>query len=121
VEYNRGYHHGIETRPMDRYMEDIKQTILKRVSREELDMAFLRTIKRRVKNDSTISFDATIYEVPTRYIGKIIECRYPMDRPDELTLYEDGRPVLRLQKVDVHGNAELPTLGIRFKKEEDQE
>jgi len=97
VEYNRGYHHGIGTRPMDRYMEDIKQTTIKRVSREELDMAFLRTIKRRVKNDSTISFDATIHEVPTKYIGKIIECRYPMDRSDELTLYEEGKPVLRLR------------------------
>lgn len=119
-EYNRGYHHGIGTRPMDRYMEDIRQTNIKRVSREELDMAFLRTIKRRVKNDSTISFEAKIYEVPPKYIGKVIECRYPMDKPEKLTLYEESKPVLKLHKVDVHENAKLPTLGIKFKKEEEQ-
>lgn len=84
-EYNKGYHHGIGMRPMDRYMGDIKDTTIKRVSKEKLDAAFFRTIKRKVKNDSTISFEGILYEVPARYIGKIVEIRYPMDKPDILT------------------------------------
>lgn len=118
-EYNKGYHHGICMRPMDKYMADIKDTDVKRLSKEEFDTAFLRTIKRRVKNDSTISFEGVVYEVPTRFIGKFVEIRYPTDKMDALTIYEDDKPVCKINRVNLAENANLPVRGIRFKKEED--
>jgi len=57
--------------------------------------------------------------VPTRYIGKIVEIRYPMDREDRLTIYEDDRPVCKIKRVNLKDNADLPTVGIRFKREAD--
>jgi transposase InsO family protein len=118
-EYNKGYHHGIDMRPMDKYMADIKDTVVKRISQEEFDTAFLRTIKRMVKNDSTISFEGIVYEVPTRFIGKFVEIRYPIDKSDSLTIYEDDKPVCKINRINLVENANLPVRGIRFKKEED--
>lgn len=117
-EYNKGYHHGICMKPMYKYMTDIKDTPIKRISKEELDTAFLRTIKRKVKNDSTISFEGALYEVPTRFIGKLVEIRHPIDKPDALTIYEEGKPMCQIKKVNLTENANLPVMGIRFKKEE---
>lgn len=117
-EYNKAFHHGIDMRPMDRYMSDLKNIIIKRVPPVELDTAFLKTIKRKVKNDSTISFGGILYETPTEYIGKIIEARYPHDKEDELVIYENDKPVCKLKKVNLIENANMPSMGIRFKKED---
>lgn len=59
-EYHKQLHHGINARPMDRFMEDLKQITIKRVSDEELDMAFQITIHRKVKNDSTVSIGGVL-------------------------------------------------------------
>lgn len=98
-EYHKDLHHGINERPMDKFMEDIKQTAIKRISEEELDTAFQITIHRKVKNDSTVSIGGILYECPTTFIGKKIEIRYPSDKPEELTIYEQDKPLCILKKV----------------------
>lgn len=113
-EYHKQLHHGINARPMDRFMEDLKQITIKRVSDEELDMAFQITIHRKVKNDSTVSIGGVLYECPTAFIGKKIELRYPSDKPQELTIYEQDKPLCSLKKVNIHENANPPHRGIRF-------
>lgn len=120
-EYHKHPHHGINERPMDRFMEDIKQTAIKRISEEELDTAFQITIHRRVKNDSTVSIAGVLYECPTEFIGKKIQIRYPSDKPHELTIYEQEKPICSLKKLNIHENANPPHRGIRFNNEEQKD
>jgi len=117
-EYHKQFHHGINTTPWDRFMAELKNTSIRRVSKEELERCFLRTIKRKVKNDATISVEGLWYEVPVRYIGKEIELRFPSHDPQELTLYEEGKPICKLKRLDPVENANPPVQGIRFDREE---
>jgi transposase InsO family protein len=113
-EYQKGFHRGINGLPMDKLMDDLKHTAIKRVTKQELDLAFYMTIKRHVKNDSTVPINNKIYEVPHKFIGKKIEIRYPSDNPNDLNLYEDNKPVCKLKKLNAIENATIPSLGIKF-------
>lgn len=116
-EYHKHYHHGIGTRPIDKFMEGMKHTEIKRITEEELDRAFQITITRKVKNDSTVSINGSLYECPTRFIGKKIQIRYPSDKPEDLTIYVSDNPVCKLNKLNIHENASPPAWQIRFNKE----
>ena len=118
LEYHHHHHHGIQTRPIDRWMADLKETGVKRLSEQELDGVFLQTLKRKVKNDSTISIAGPLYEVPPRYIGELVELRFPTDKPEEIHLYENGEPECRIRKVNPRENARSPVSGIRFSDSE---
>ena len=113
-EYHRHMHYGINTRPLDRFMEDINTTTLIRLSEEALDAAFQITLHRHVKNDSTVSIGGVLYECPTEFIGKKIEIRHPSGKPDDLTIYLQDKPVAKLRNLNIHENANPPHLGIRF-------
>lgn len=113
-EYHKSHHSGINARPLDKWMDDMKNITIKRISAKELDLAFYVTIKRRVKNDSTISVNSTLYEVPPEFIGKTIQLRYPSDKPDELTIYENDAPVYKVKRVNPIENANPPAWEIRF-------
>ena len=95
-------------------MDDLSNTPIKRVSARELDLAFYISIKRKVKNDSTISVNSILYEVPPAFIGKVIELRHPSDKPFDLTIYENDKPVYKVKRVNPHENANLPAWGIKF-------
>lgn len=118
-EYHKHPHKGIEgEKPMDRFIEDSNQTpnAMKRVSKEELDRAFQITIHRKVKNDSTISVNGILYECPPEFIGKKIEIRHPSDKPKDLTLYQDEKPLVKLKRTNPHENANPPSWAIKFTK-----
>jgi len=117
-EYTNEHHHGINTYPINRFMEDLKNISIKRATEEELDLAFQITLTRKVKNDSTVSVNSVLYECPTKYIGKKIQIRHPSEKPEELFIYENEKPKHKLKIVDVHANANTPTLGIKFNQEE---
>ena len=95
-------------------MEDLKNTTIKRICGHELDLAFYISIKRRVKNDATISVNGTLYEVPHTFMGKIIELRYPSDKHHTLTIYENDKPVCAVKRLNLQENASPPSWGIRF-------
>lgn len=113
-EYQKSFHHGINAKPMDKWMDDISCTKINRVSAHELDRAFSITINRKVKNDATISVHGMLFEVPPSFIGKSIELRYPSDKPYELTVYENDKPVCAAKKLNPHENASPPAWEIRF-------
>ena len=117
-EYHRGFHHAIGTAPMDRFMQEIKQATIKRVLEAELDMAFQITITRKVKNDATVSVRNVLYECPPEFIGKKIQIRYPSDKQEELSIYEDDKPVHRLRKINIHENSSPPAWAIKFQRPE---
>ncbi len=86
-----------------------------------MDRAFQVTIKRKVKNDSTVSINSQSYECPHRFIGKTVEIRFPSDKPHHLIIYQDDKPVVQLKQVQPYQNANIPAWGIRFNKEEENE
>jgi transposase InsO family protein len=121
-QYHKHLHTGIKETPMDRFMRDIKTTAtpIKRVSPEELDTAFEMTLQRRVKNDATVSIHGTSYQCPPELIGQKIQIRYPSDNPQELTIYQNDTPLIKLTKTNPHENANVPAWGISFTKREEK-
>ncbi len=119
-EYHKHLHTGIGQTPMERFINDSQQTPIKRVSQEQLDTAFQATIYRTVKNDATVSLNNRLYECPPGFIGKKIQIRYTSDKPQELILYQDERPLVKLKPCNPHENANVPALGISFTKGEEQ-
>lgn len=119
-EYHRGFHHVIDTDPMSRFMQEIKHTPIKRVSEEELNMAFQITITRKVKNDATVSVGNVLYECPPEFIGKKVQIRYPSDKQKGLTIYEDDKPMHKLTKINIHENSNPPAWAIKFQREDDK-
>ena len=117
-DYHRQLHHGIGEPPMDRMMRSIQSAAVRRPTEQELDRAFLITLYRVVKKDSTISMASALYECPPRFIGKKIEIRHPSDKPLDLSIYEDNKPVAALRKLDANENADFPHHGIRFTTKE---
>lgn len=119
-QYHKQLHHGINDLPMNRLMQDLKQTTIKRISEHQLDVAFQMTVYRTVKNDATISLKGILYECPPEFIGKKIEIRYPSDKPYDLIVYKCDKPVCRLKQLNPHENANKPAWGIKFAKKEQQ-
>lgn len=119
-DYQKHFHHGIDMAPMDKWMNKLKETSIKRLSSHELDNAFYITIKRKVKNDATISVNSTLYEVNPSFIGKMVELRYPSDKPEQLSIYENDKPVCAVAKVNLHENASPPSWEIKFDSGGDQ-
>ena len=105
-EYNNNTHRGINDTPMDRYLADLPNVSVKTIIPVEADNYFHHTIFRTVKNDSTITVENVLYEVPSRYIGKKIEIRYPLENPLDLRIFEDNNQVAALTKLDKHYNSE---------------
>jgi putative transposase len=118
-EYHKHLHTGIGETPMNRFLKD-DETQIRRVSQHELDTAFQMTIRRKVKNDATISFNSQLYECPPQFIGTNIEIRYPSDKPQDLTIYLNNKPLVKIKKVNPHENADIPALGISFTKKEEK-
>lgn len=112
--YHKVHHLGIQQRPIDRWLADAKQTRIRKPSDEELDLAFYQSFERKVKNDSTFQLDGKLWEVPARYIGKKIEVRHPTGSPQRLYLFENGKPVLKLERCKPNENATSPASSIRF-------
>jgi len=117
-DYHRQLHHGINETPMDRMMHSLRTTSVRRPTEEELDRAFQITLTRVVKNDSTVSIAGVLYECPAKFIGKKIEVRHPSDKPHDLSIYEDHKPVAALKRLNLSENANPPHRGIRFTTEE---
>jgi transposase InsO family protein len=113
-DYQRKFHHGILQPPLDRYLDDVKYTSVRRLPQQELELHFYQTYQRKVKNDATISVNATLFEVPAKYIGATIELRHPTGQPLELWLYEQQQPVIKIHPVDPGFNSNLPRQGIKF-------
>jgi putative transposase len=114
--YHRKTHHTTLQTPLDRYLTDLKNTAIKRIAEHELDLIFYRTYTRKVKNDATISINSILFEIPARYIGSFIEVRHPLGQPYDLWIFEHDKPVLKINKIDVHFNSNSLARGITFSK-----
>ena len=112
-DYHRRVHSGVKERPLDRYMRSLASSRPRKVSREELDLVFYRTLRRKVRNDCTVSIARRLWEAPVDWMGKTVEIRHPLEKPDELYLFAGGKPVCSLRPVNLIENART-SKPIRF-------
>ena len=117
-DYHKHPHSGIGQPPMERFIADSQHTAIQYVSQEELDSAFQVTIYRTVKNDATVSVHNILYQCPPSLMGKKIQIRYTFDKPGQLTVYQDDRPLVELTPCIPAENANVPAQGISFSKGE---
>ncbi len=114
--YNKKHHSTIKSTPFDKYFSDLPKVKIRKISKNILDTAFFHTIERKVNNDSTISFENKLYELPTKYIGQKVQIRFDPQEREELYLFENDKQILKINKLDKHENSKFP---IRFHKEEE--
>jgi transposase InsO family protein len=104
-DYHLRRHGGISMKPLDRFLAGAEETLIQRLSPQEIDHAFMGRITRVVRKDATVKVDSVFHEVPPEYIGARVDLRFPVGRPDELILYKDDKPVGPVRPVDPVDNA----------------
>ena len=101
-QYNSSFHSGIQDKPINKFLKGIKS--LKLMSTEELRNTFLYRVIRKVKNDSTVSIDNQLYEVPSKYVGSVISVRYDPTALEEAFIFSERgvrlERILKLNKID---------------------
>ena len=106
LNYNRAYHNGIKDKPINKFLANIDK--IKRFTEQELRNVFLYRVERKVKNDSTVSIDKEIYEVPSKYIGSKLYIRYdPTNNEEAFIFSENGERLERIVKVNKIDNSKL--------------
>ncbi len=82
-------------------MEDIFQVKMPR-SRQWLDDCFLYRVKRKVRNDATITLECRLYDVPMEYIRCQVEVRYVPGTTDSAFIWEPDKriPIRLTNKVE---------------------
>lgn len=114
-DYHAQFHHGINARPIDKYLDDAQHIKIRTISSHELNSFFLNSITRKVKKDATVSINGMLFETPVEFIGKIVQIRFPIDDPTSFTLYDQDKPLCLIRPVNLALNATKPYTGIHFK------
>jgi len=76
--------------PMERYSRHIDRIRFPK-SREWLDECFTNRIIRKVNNDSTVSIDSVLYDVPMQFIRAKVEIRYLPDNMKNAYILHQGK------------------------------
>lgn len=113
-EYHLKEHSSTGQSPKDRFIKSINVTAIKRISEHELNLSFYQSYTRKVRNDSTVSINRKLYELPLQCIGSTVELRSPLDRPCDLTLFIDNEPICGVPLVNPVENAQKPHTSIHF-------
>lgn len=100
-EYNTTVHSAINCTPYERY-QNTKDQVRKPRSSEWLDECFLNRIKRKVRNDATISINNDMYDVPMEFIRQKVEVRYIPNDMNSAFIYFNGKkyPIHRTNKTE---------------------
>ena len=101
--YNNSYHSGIKKKPIEKFLSHA-QNLRFLKSKQELDYMFLYRVTRKVNNDSTISIDHIIYEVPGKYTGFKINIRYDPTNMEKAYIFDDNgnlcETIFQVNKID---------------------
>lgn len=101
-DYHRRIHSSLGTTPLARFLTSERPK--RWLSRQELDLHFHCTLKRKVRSDCTVSVNGVRYEAPPEWIGHTVELRHPVDDPRALTLFAAGEPSVALKPLDLEHN-----------------
>jgi len=120
-DYHLRRHGGIGMKPLDRLLVSSEQVQIKRLSAGEIDHAFMGRVVRVVRNDATVSVGNRFYEVPPEFIGARCDLRFPIGKPEELVLYREDKPVVKITEVDLADNARFHARRVRTGGVQNQE
>ena len=116
--HNTTLHSSTGELPIERYRKDLSR--IKIVSdREWLDNCFMNRVSRKVNNDSTISIDRVLYDVPMQFIKQKIDIRYlPDDMGNAYIYYDDEKYSIRkTDKVENVKTKRKNPLAIDYSKD----
>lgn len=114
--YHKSVHGSLGQSPQDKFLADLSKTTIRRIDEHELERFFLCSIKRKVRRDATVRIDNIYYEVDMKYVGEMVDIRFPIDRPHLLYLFENDRFVEKLRPVDLVENANTPYVATSYSK-----
>lgn len=107
-EYHRNPHSGLNNEtPLDTWLKNIKHIIPIDPS-IDLEQVFMHQAKRKIYNDSTFSFQGTLYEVPSNLIGKTVEIWHDAQRAGRPVLvFLDGQFIAEARILDSYANTKV--------------
>ena len=114
--YHKNVHSSLGQSPQDKFLADLSKTTIRRIDENELERFFLCSIKRKVRRDATVRIDNIYYEVDMKYVGEMVDIRFPIDRPHLFYLFENDRFVEKLRPVDLVENANPPFVATSYSK-----
>ena len=87
--HNLTVNSSIGQTPMDRFLAT-RGRIRTPESQQWLDECFMNRIIRKVRNDSTLSFQGIQFDAPMQFMRQTVEVRFLPDGLDGAYIYEDG-------------------------------
>ena len=113
--YNQTVHSSIGMTPQDRFFQESEKII--RMDPDEIDMAFLVEVVRKVSNDSVIVLQGKNYEVNSLYRGLKLKIRYSPDLRKVFIIDDETGEVTPLKLLDKHANATAKRRKVKFTEE----
>ena len=112
--YHKKTHTSLNESPLQKFQRLLTQVPIHRINQEQLEQFFLCSYKRKVRNDGTIVNQNIYYEVGTTYAGNMADIRFPVDNPQRLFLFDQGRLIKELKPVNLVANANPPHISTSY-------
>ena len=112
--YHKKIHSSLNESPLQKFQSLLNQTSIRRINQEQLEQFFLCSFKRKVRLDGTIVHQNVYYEVDMKYVGDMVEIRFPVDNPKRLFLFDQDRLVKELKPVNLIANANRPHVSTSY-------
>jgi hypothetical protein len=87
--HNLTVNSGTGETPMDRFLKT-RGKIRIPESEGRLDECFMNRIRRKVRNDSTLSLQNTLFDAPMQFIRQTVEVRFLPDMLENAYIFENG-------------------------------
>jgi putative transposase len=112
--YHTGKHTGIGQSPQKKFQDQVGEVKIDRMNEQQLDEFFFCSLNRRVRLDGTVRIHNVSYEVGMKWVGKMVEIRFPLDKPGTFYLFENEQQVMQLKQVNLVENANPPHLPTSY-------
>jgi hypothetical protein len=108
--HNLTINSSTEQTPMDRFLSS-RLRIRTPESEQWLNECFMNRVRRKVRNDATLSLQNTQFDAPMQFMRQTVEVRFLPDRLSEAYILEDGvRYPLKL--TDKQANSKVKRVNL---------
>lgn len=111
-EYNNTIHSSLKKTPNDRFFSE--SPLIKRLSDETLNYAFLLEIERKVTADNVITIDKVNYEVDYKYAKKRITLRYSKDLSEVYVVDAETGELTEIKLLNKIDNSTIKRNKVRY-------
>lgn len=103
--YLNKVHSSLNNTPNNVWHKDSEY--IKRLDNNHVNVSFLHTVKKLVRNDSTVVHNKIYYEVPYKYVKQKIEFKYNPNDLEKLFIYDKDTLLHTCKKVDTITNSKI--------------